>query len=131
MWGSATDGCQLYVASRKGFSDNTGAWFAVDPGTGTILWTTSDPGSASDHAATVGPVSVANGVVYAGSENVNGATRFGLDAKTGKILFSFNSGSSVAGEAAIANGVVYWGSGYSKAGLTGNQKIYAFTVSGK
>jgi hypothetical protein len=24
LWGSATDGCQLYVASRKGFSDNTG-----------------------------------------------------------------------------------------------------------
>jgi hypothetical protein len=39
--------------------------------------------------------------------------------------------SSVAGGAVIANGVVYRGSGYSKAGLTGNQKIYGFTVSGK
>jgi inner membrane protein involved in colicin E2 resistance len=26
MWGSATDGCQLYVASRKGFTDNTGVY---------------------------------------------------------------------------------------------------------
>jgi polyvinyl alcohol dehydrogenase (cytochrome) len=75
---------------------------------------------------------VANGVVYGGSENVNGATMFGLDAETGELLFSFNSGSSVAGGAAIANGVVYWGSGYSKVPvLTGNKKIYAFTLSGK
>ena len=76
-------------------------------------------------------MSVANGVVYAGSENVNGATTFGLDAETGKILFSFNSGSSVARGAAIATGVVCWGSGYSQNGLIGNKKIYAFTLSGK
>jgi polyvinyl alcohol dehydrogenase (cytochrome) len=132
MWGSATDGCQIYVASRRNFTNSAGAWSALNPATGTILWTTNDPGSPSDHAATVGPVSVANGVVYGGSENVNGATMFGLDAKTGELLFSFNSGSSVVGGPAIAKGVVYWGSGYSKIPiLTGNKKIYAFTLDGK
>jgi polyvinyl alcohol dehydrogenase (cytochrome) len=132
MWGSATDGCRIYVASSTNLTGDVGSWTALNPATGKILWTTNAPGSASDHATAVGAVSVANGVVYGGSENLNGDTMFGMDAETGKILFSFSSGSSVAGGPAIANGVVYWGSGYSKVpSLTGNKKIFAFTPSGK
>jgi len=132
MWGSASDGCRIYVADQKNLAGTAGAWSALNPTTGKILWTTNDPGKLSDHAVTVGPVTVANGVVYGSSEDVNGATMFGLDAATGKILFSFNSGSSVAGGASVANGVVYWGSGYSKfSSLTGNQKIFAFTPAGQ
>ena len=66
MWGSATDGCRIYVASTKGLTGDAGVWSALNPATGKILWTTNDPGSASDHAFDAGPVSVANGVVYAG-----------------------------------------------------------------
>jgi polyvinyl alcohol dehydrogenase (cytochrome) len=130
MWGSASDGCRIYVAD--GSSRQGGSWSALDPTTGKILWTTHDPGNPADHATAVGALSVANGVLYGGSTNVNGATMFGLDTATGAILFSFNSGSSVAGGPAIANGVVYWGSGYSKSSsLTGNQKIIALSPSGK
>ncbi len=132
MWGSATDGCRIYVADGTDLARTSGAWSALDPSTGTILWTTNAPGNLSDHSNTVGPVSVANGVVFGGSENVNGDTMFGLDAATGQILFSFSSGSSVAGGPAITNGVLYWGSGYSKVtNLTGNNKIFALSPLGK
>jgi polyvinyl alcohol dehydrogenase (cytochrome) len=126
MWGSAADDKSIYTAS----AGSSGGWSAVDPATGNILWTTNDP-SAQNNARDIGPVAVANGVVYAGSTNTNGSTMFGMDARTGRILFSFASGSSVAGGAAIANGTVYWGSGYSRVGLTGNKKMFAFTLNGK
>lgn len=58
---------------------------------------------------------------------------YALDAATGKILWSFASGGSVAGGAAIADGSVYWGSGYCGTGCGGtttpplnNNKVYAF-----
>jgi polyvinyl alcohol dehydrogenase (cytochrome) len=59
---------------------------------------------------------------------------FAMDASTGKILWSFDAGSSVIAGASIANGTVYWGSGYTHLplpGFTGNNKFYAFTVNGK
>jgi polyvinyl alcohol dehydrogenase (cytochrome) len=106
-------------------------WSALDPETGTILWTTNDPGS-QNNASDIGPLTVANGVLYAGSTNTNGPTMFGLDTSNGKILLSFQSGSSVAGGAAVANGTVYWGSGYSRISVfTGNKKIFALTLKGK
>jgi polyvinyl alcohol dehydrogenase (cytochrome) len=129
MWGSATDGYRIYVASGNNLDRTAGAWSALDPATGKILWTRNDPGSLKDHALPIGPVSVANGVVYGGSEDTNGPTMFGLDTATGKFLFSYNSGSSVAGGATIFNGVVYWGSGYSRfSTVTGNRKTFAFSL---
>jgi polyvinyl alcohol dehydrogenase (cytochrome) len=128
LWGSATDGQRIYSASFR----PPAGWSAVDPATGENLWTTNDPGSSQNHAVDTAPVTIANGVVYAGSLNTNGSTMFGMDAASGKILFSFSSGSSVAGGAAVANGTVYWGSGYSHISkLTGNKKIFAFTLNGK
>lgn len=77
-------------------------------------------------------MTVANGVVYAGSlaSGQNSNNMYALDAKTGKILWDFNSGGSVVAGAAVVNGTVYWGSGYSRYGLgVFNNKLYAFTVS--
>ena len=37
---------------------------------------------------------------------------FALDARTGKIVWSFAAGSSVNAGPAVVDGVVYWGSGY-------------------
>lgn len=55
---------------------------------------------------------------------------YALEAKTGKILWGFNSGGSVVAGAAVVNGTVYWGSGYSRYGKGAfNNKLYAFTVS--
>jgi len=53
---------------------------------------------------------------------------YGLDAATGKVLWSFDSGGSVIDGPAIADGVVYWGSGYPKVNGTANNKVYAFSM---
>ena len=139
MWGSATDGQQIYVAiSNYGFEQYTlepsgetikgGSWSALDAATGKIIWQTADPAGERD----MSPMTVANGVVYAGSM-ASGAEQnnmYALDAKTGKILWNFNSGGSVVAGAAVVDGTVYWGSGYSNipGGFKSNNKFYAFTV---
>jgi polyvinyl alcohol dehydrogenase (cytochrome) len=138
MWGSATDGQQIYVAiSNIGFEKytlepsgetiNGGSWSALDAPTGKIIWQTADPTGERDLA----PMTVANGVVYGGSI-ASGADKnnmYALDAKTGKVLWNFNSGGSVVAGAAVVDGTVYWGFGYSRNIGQSNNKFYAFTVS--
>ncbi len=135
-WGSASDGTRIYVAIANLYgipysAGNAGSWAALDPATGAILWQTADPNGAID----IGPMAVANGVVYAGSMGgaATAPTMFGLDAATGKTLWSFASGASVNAGATISSGTVYWGSGYTHLpipGFTGNNKFYAFTSGG-
>jgi polyvinyl alcohol dehydrogenase (cytochrome) len=72
-----------------------------------------------------GFVSVANGVVYAGSNAATGTNMYGLDASTGAILWSFASGGEVRSGAAIVGAKVFWGSGY-RGGE--NDKLYAFGI---
>jgi polyvinyl alcohol dehydrogenase (cytochrome) len=139
QWGTASDGKNIYVAiansnkrSYKLISGKTiswGAWSALDVATGKILWQTPDPtpGSLDDSS-----VSVANGVIYAGSLDPAGHM-YAFRASTGEILWNFASGGSVLDGPSIVNGVVYWGSGYRRGlrghGATGNNKIYAFAPS--
>ncbi|MDB5077821.1 MAG: outer membrane protein assembly factor BamB, containings PQQ-like beta-propeller repeat [Chloroflexi bacterium] len=140
-WGSATDGRRIYVAignfygipytlQPSGQTDYAGSWSALDPATGHILWQTADPNGAVD----LGPMTVANGVVYAPSMGANAATTqnmFALSGSTGRILWGFASGGSVIAGASVANDTVFWGSGYSNLGLpgyVGNNKFYAFTL---
>ena len=142
LWGSATDGERVYVAlanSRRtsfplgpsGITVNGGAWSALDAATGTMLWQTPDPmsvepGLSGGLAMDTGPVTVANGVVYAGSLERQGHM-YALDARTGRIQWTFKSGGSVNAGPAVVNGVVYWGSGYGRIGSP-NDKLYAFTL---
>jgi polyvinyl alcohol dehydrogenase (cytochrome) len=57
---------------------------------------------------------------------------FALDAKTGKVLWSYPSGGSVNAGAVIVDGTVYWGSGYGRGSLVGGKnKFYAFSLGGK
>ena len=72
----------------------------------------------------MGAASVANGVVYAGSFS---GMMVAMDAKTGAVLWTFQSGGSVLDGPAIADGVVYWGSGYAhiKPGKPNNM-VFAF-----
>ena len=150
-WGSATDGKRIYFAvanfnfgpfahyamvnppkGTPAFSD-AGSWGAIDPASGKVLWQTADPNGSID----LGPMSVANGVVYASSMGAlffpaDQPTMFALDAANGKQLWSFASGGSVNAGAAIAEGRVYWGSGYSHLGFGGgNNKLFAFSRNGK
>ncbi len=141
-WGSATDGNRIYVqignlyAAPTTMSDGTttqgGSWAALDPATGQIIWQVADPNTGLD----LGPMTVANGVVYApsmgGASSRTANTMFALDATSGATLWSFPAGSSVIAGACIANDTVFWGAGYSNLGLgTGNNRFYAFTLGGQ
>lgn len=134
FWGSATDGPNIYSAQADAkkkpytlqgsgpFAGQTitgGSWTAMNAATGAILWQTPDPQSAADS----GYVSVANGVVYAGSNAQTGTNMYALDAGTGSILWSFASGGEVRSGAAIVGPKIYWGSGYPGGP---NNKLYAF-----
>jgi len=134
-WGTATDGERIYVAIANsdhlpytlvpsGQQITWGAWSALDVATGKILWQTADP---TPGAIDRGSVSVANGVMYAGS---NAGQMYALEASTGNILWSFESGGTVLDGPSIVNGTVYWGSGYREIQGTGNNKVFAFSLSG-
>ncbi len=137
-WGTATDGARIYaaIANRNhvsyrlqpnGPTITWGSWAALDVATGKILWQVADP---TQGAIDMGAVSVANGVVYAGSGS---GAMYGLHALTGQVLFSFSSGGTVLDGPSIVNGSVYWGSGYRHIASvgTGNNKVYAFSLPGE
>ena len=145
VWGTATDGKQIYVPIANGLNQpytlqpsgqaaNGGSWAALDAATGTILWQTATPGNCQSLFGTVGgcmalgPATVGNGVVYAASMDANPSdpTMFALNAATGEILWSFAAGSQVNAAPAIVGDSLYWGSGY-RFGSSNNQ-LYAFTL---
>ncbi len=144
-WGSATDGERIYFAiANLNFTPYTltnpppgtptssiaGSWGAIDAATGAIVWQTADPNTAMD----LGPVSVANGVVYVGSMagfpglTLGKPTMFALDATTGAQLWSYVSGGSVNASPAIVDGRLYWGSGFKNYFLGDpNAKLFSFS----
>ena len=151
-WGTAYDGNRIYVSltdhhhipyllTENGALTNTtatgGSWAALDPATGKIIWQTADPQTETVPGFTnvgvwdLGPVSSANGIVYAASMAKTGNEMYALDSATGAILWSFGAGSSVNAAPAIVDGSVYWGSGYSRSGVegTGNTKLFGFTLA--
>jgi polyvinyl alcohol dehydrogenase (cytochrome) len=131
-WGSASDGERIYAAIANNLHDaykltprgetvTWGSWSALNARTGKILWQTADP---TKGAIDPGAMSVANGVVYAGSFS---GMMYAMNARTGKVLWSFDSGGSVVDGPAIADGVVYWGSGYAHIGPgKPNNQVFAF-----
>jgi polyvinyl alcohol dehydrogenase (cytochrome) len=141
-WGAAVDGARVYVGVNDetgtgytlggpegGATTHVGSWAALDPATGETLWQVADPAmSAPLNGASVnGPLAAVNGVVFAGSMDQNG-TMFALDATSGAVLWSFQSGATVYGGPAIVGGVVYWGNGYpNRLGFgTPGAKLFAF-----
>ena len=135
-WGTATDGQRIYVAIANsdhlpytlvpsGQQITWGAWSALDVATGKILWQTADP---TANTIDRGSVSVANGVMYAGS---NSGQMYALDATNGNILWNFASGGTVIDGPSIVDGTLYWGSGYRNIQGTGNNKVYAFSLGGE
>ena len=147
-WGSATDGTRIYFAVvNLGFAPYSmvnppkgtpavsyaGSWGAIDAATGKIRWQVADPNGTID----LGPISVANGVVYACSmggiffpgASTGKATMFALDSGNGKQLWSYTSGGSVNAGPAIVDGAVYWGSGYSNLFIGDpNAKLFSFKL---
>lgn len=116
-WGAATDNERVYTSitnsNRLNFtllpSKNVtigGGWVAMDAKTGKILWSTAVPDTALSN-----PVTVANGVLFAGSVHPRGPI-FAINAKTGEILWSHYTGATVYGGMSVSNGCVYVGNGY-------------------
>jgi polyvinyl alcohol dehydrogenase (cytochrome) len=136
-WGTATDGKRIYVAESNfdhlpyqlpnGQTIQSGSWAALDPATGKLLWQVADPSGSFD----IGPLSTANGVVYAPSMSGH---MYALAAGSGEILWDQQGpGSSNAG-AAIVDGTVYWGNGYSRLpfpGFNPSTTFYAFSLRGR
>jgi polyvinyl alcohol dehydrogenase (cytochrome) len=140
QWGSATDGDRIFfAASNAGTSQGgggapwpqvsgppvtSGGWGALDRKTGAALWTTPDPlGSRSE-----APVSGANDVVFGCNLAFGHGTRVAMDANTGAILWSYDTGGLCNAGASISGGMVIWGSG-TFAG-TGVQKVFGFGLPG-
>lgn len=135
-WGTATDDKRIYIEEanhdgvtftlQDGTSWNGGVWSALDPSNGKILWQTKATekalGGGTKTTVNDGALSVANGVLYAGTM---GGDFVAMDAATGKILWTYASGGSVIGAPSIVDGEVYWGSGYGRKG-TPNRQLYAF-----
>ena len=144
-FGTATDGARIYVAEANtsqlpftlsgsgpfaGMTVTSGYWSALNPATGAILWQTPDPQASKNP----GFVTVANGVVYAGSAAGSGGNMYALDASTGDVLWSFASGGSVFSAPAVVQGKLFWGSGYTRNGAcpngfntcVANNKLYSF-----
>jgi polyvinyl alcohol dehydrogenase (cytochrome) len=142
-WGTASDNQRIYLAicntnhrtytlQPSGVSWNGGSWAALDPATGAILWQAPDPGfstiDSSQRAMSMGPVTVANGVLYVGSMS---GYMYALDAATGAALWSFLAPGSVNSAPAVVGGTLYWGSGYHNFLIpigTASNTFYAFSL---
>ncbi|TXG59158.1 hypothetical protein EZV62_016987 [Acer yangbiense] len=62
-------------------TSTSGGWVAMDARNGKILWSIADP----SNALAFGPVTLANGVLFAGSTHGKGPI-YAMNAKTGKVL---------------------------------------------
>jgi len=141
-WGPATDGKRVYIAEENfngtsytipnGQTITSGSWAALDPATGKVLWQVPDPShNLFGGGNALGPVSVANGVLYAPSMS---GDYYALDAANGKTLWHFHPGGAAISGAVPVNGVVYWGDGYTHLGIpgwAGSTTFYAFSMNGR
>lgn len=118
-WGAANDHRTVYTnianSNRTRFrlapssqTTTAGAWVALDANSGKILWSTANPSNDTSNA----PVSVVNGVVFAGSVAPNGPI-YAMDAANGNILWSHNTGATVYGGISASYGCIYLGNGYT------------------
>jgi polyvinyl alcohol dehydrogenase (cytochrome) len=144
-WGSATDGERIYVSIANyynipyhlagGAMHNAGSFAALNPANGQILWQVkvpqTNPAGFGDWG--LGPLAVANGVVFGAAFN---GQMTALNAATGATLWNYAApvgsaapGSNICG-ASIANGTVYWGTGYTNLGFgQTDNRLFAFTPS--
>ncbi|XP_027926428.1 uncharacterized protein LOC114183557 [Vigna unguiculata] len=138
-WGAATDEKRVYTNIVNSDAQNftlrpsnkittAGGWVAMDANNGRVLWSTANPANSTAY----GPVSVANGVLFVGSADRMGYI-YAIDAKSGKILWSYKTGASVYGGMSINKGCIYVGHGYSAAygfnlNLPQGNSLFAFCV---
>lgn len=137
MWGSSVDCNAVYIAEANalnasytlpnGTTTTASSLAALNPATGKILWQIVDP--SGGHFS--GPVSSANGVVYASSTSGH---VYALNSLTGAILLDITMPAASISGITILNGVVYLGNGYTYGGLSGSSTsgtLYAYSLYGK
>src|SRR5207237_6207078 len=89
--------------------------------------------SSPDKKSNFGPITVTgtgnNRLLFAGS---SGNFVRAYDAKTGKILWEYDTGGAVGGGPTVVDGVLYIGSGYQSLRIgKANNKLYAFSIDGQ
>lgn len=99
---------KTFVLRPSNKTTTAGGWVAMYPPTGKVLWSTGNPSNASNN----GPVTVANGVVFAGSSNSTTGPIYAIDAKVGNILWSYDTGATIYGGVSVSDGCIYVGHGY-------------------
>jgi polyvinyl alcohol dehydrogenase (cytochrome) len=105
---------------KDGSTTTSGGWAALDQKNGAVIWTTKDPiGSRSE-----APVSAANDVVFGCNLKPGVGMMVAMNAKTGTILWSYNSGGPCNAGASISDGMVFWGTGTYQG--PGPKKVFAF-----
>src|SRR5262245_61012582 len=126
--GSAYADGRLFVSSNVGdpatnLSTGVAKLFALDAGTGEILWQV-DAGTG-----VFGAASVADGVVYQGT--VDPAME-AFDAESGASLWKYEPGGSVGGGPSVVDGTLYWGYGFWLGERPADPKggLLAFTAGG-
>ncbi|KAK7394519.1 hypothetical protein VNO78_15048 [Psophocarpus tetragonolobus] len=139
-WGAATDLKRVYTNivnfERKNFTlkpsnktTTSGGWVAMEASSGKILWSIANPSNATAN----GPVTVANGIVFVGSTNPKGPV-YAINGETGKIEWSYETGSTVYGGMSVSDGCIYLGNGYKIANglllgnFTSGTSLFAFCV---
>jgi polyvinyl alcohol dehydrogenase (cytochrome) len=147
QWGSATDGQRVFVAisnsglrgagqdtlawpQKGGGTSMYGGWSALNVNSGAVMWTTKDPLDSRAEGA----VSAANDVVFGCNLDPARGTMYAMDAKTGKLLWSYDSGpptythnfytAACGAGPSIADGMVFWGSGTFQG--YGPKRVFAF-----
>ncbi|XP_050225799.1 uncharacterized protein LOC126675234 [Mercurialis annua] len=119
LWGAATDSRTVYTNIVNGFRETfilapsnqtttAGAWVALEANSGQILWSTENPSNETAH----GPVTVVNDLLFAGSVAPNGPL-YAMETRTGKIIWSYNSGATIYGGVSAAYGCIYFGNGFT------------------
>ncbi|KAK4604004.1 hypothetical protein RGQ29_012490 [Quercus rubra] len=115
IWGAATGNKRLYtnIANSDGknftlkpsaINTTAGGWVAMEADSGKILWCTANPSNAT----AAGPVTVANHVLFAGSTHPKGPI-YEMNAKTGEILLSYETGATLYGGMSVSDGCIYLG----------------------
>lgn len=140
QWGSAVSNGVVYTAlanSQKipfplpnSITSSGGGFAALDSATGKKIWQIEDP--VDGNKLVYAPVTVVNDVVFGCSMDAKGPM-YAINATTGKILWTFNSGSSCNAGASVVDNTVYWGTGYANNGfgVGGTNKVFAFTLPEK
>ena len=137
QWGSSVSDGVIYTAlsnsEKTSFAlpDSTmssgGGFAALDGATGKKIWQIEDP--VNGNKLVFAPVTVVNDVMFGCSMDATGPM-YAMNAKTGKILWTYNAGSSCNAGASVVENTVYWGSGYTNYGfgVGGTNKVFAFTI---